>query len=40
MKEKIAKVNKNKSWFFKKINKMDKLLDRLIQKKKGEDSNQ
>ena len=35
MKETIAKINKNKSWFFEKINKIDKLLARLIKKKKG-----
>ena len=40
MKEKIAKVNKTKSWFFEKINKIDKPLSRLIKKKKREDSNQ
>ena len=40
MKEMIAKINKAKSWFFVKINKMDKPLARLIKKKKGEDSNQ
>ena len=33
MKEKIVKVNKNKSWFFEKINKIDKPLSRLIKKK-------
>ena len=38
MKE-IAKINKIKSWFFEKINKIDKPLARLI-KKKGGDSNQ
>ena len=38
MKEKIVKINKNKSWFFKK-NKIDKPLARLI-KKKREESNQ
>ena len=27
MKETIAKINKTKSWFFEKINKMDKSLD-------------
>ena len=32
-KETIAKINKTKSWFFKKINKIDKLLARLIKKK-------
>ena len=39
MKETIAKINKTKSWFFEKVNKIDKPLARLI-KKKGEDSNQ
>ena len=38
-KKTIAKINKTKSWFFEKINKIDKPLARLI-KKKGEDSNQ
>ena len=40
MKEMIAKINKTKSWFFEKINKIDKPLARLIKEKKGEDSNQ
>ena len=40
MKETIAKINKTESWFFEKINKIDKPLARLIKKKKGEDSNQ
>ena len=39
MKETIAKINKIKSWFFEKINKIDKPLPRLI-KKKREESNQ
>ena len=39
MKEKIVKVNKNKSWFFEKINKIDKPLTRLIKEKKREESN-
>ena len=30
----IAKVNKTKSWFFEKINKIDKPLARLIKKKR------
>ena len=30
MKETIAKINKTKSWFFEKINKIDKPLARLI----------
>ena len=33
MKEKIVKINKMKSWFFKKINKINKALARLIKKK-------
>ena len=32
-KENIAKMNKAKSWFFEKINKIDKALVRLIKKK-------
>ena len=39
-KKTIAKINKTKSWFFEKINKIDKPLARLIKKKEGEDSNQ
>ena len=39
-KETIVKINKTKSWFFEKINKIDKLLARLIKKKKREESNQ
>ena len=35
MKEAIVKINKMKSWFFEKINKVDKPLARLI-KEKGE----
>ena len=34
MKETIAKINKIKSWFFEKINKIDKPLARLIMKKR------
>ena len=30
----IAKINKTKSWFFEKINKIDKLLTRPIKKKR------
>ena len=30
----IAKINKAKSWFFEKINKIDKPLGRLIKKQK------
>ena len=33
-KETIVKINKTKSWFFKKINKIDKLLARLIKKQR------
>ena len=40
MKEMTANTNKTKSWFFEKINKIDKPLARLIKKKKGEGSNQ
>ena len=39
-KETIAKINKAKSWFFEKMNKIDKPLARLIKKKRGEESNQ
>ena len=34
MKETIAKINETKSWFFEKINKIDKPLARLIKRKK------
>ena len=34
MKETIAKINKTKSWFFEKINRIDKPLARLIKKKR------
>ena len=30
----VVKINKTKSWFFEKINKIDKLLARLIKKKR------
>ena len=33
MKQTIGKINKTKSWFFGKINKIDKPLSRLIKKK-------
>ena len=33
-KETIAKINKAESWFFEKINKIYKLLERLIKKKR------
>ena len=39
MKKIIVKINKTKSWFFEKINKIDKSLARLI-KKKTEKPNQ
>ena len=38
--EEIVKSNKTKSWFFEKINKMDKPLARIIKGKKREKSNQ
>ena len=34
MKETIVKIDKTKRWFFEKINKIDKHLARLINKKK------
>ena len=34
MKEMIAKINKTKSWFFEKVNKIEKPLARLIKKKR------
>ena len=34
MKETTAKINKSKSWFFEKINKIDKALARLIKIKR------
>ena len=34
MKETIVKINKTKSWFFEKINKIDKSLPTLIKKKR------
>ena len=34
MKETIVKINKTKSWFFEKINKIDKPLARLTKKKR------
>ena len=34
MEETIVKINKTKSWFFEKINKIEKLLARLINKKR------
>ena len=37
MKEKTVKINKTKSWFFEKINKIDKPLAKLIKKKREKD---
>ena len=34
MKETVVNINKTKSWFFEKINKIDKLLARLIKQKR------
>ena len=34
MKQAVVNINKNKSWFFEKINKIDKPLARLIEKKR------
>ena len=34
MKERIVKINKTKSWFFEKINKIDKPLARFTKKKR------
>ena len=34
MKEKIVRINKTKSYFFEKINKIDKSLARLMKKKR------
>ena len=36
MKETIVKINRTKSWFFEKINKIEKLLARLIKKQREE----
>ena len=35
----ILRINKSRSWFFEKINKINKPLGRLIKKKRGEDPN-
>ena len=40
MKETIAGIDGTRSWFFEKINKINRPLDRLIKKKKVEKSNQ
>ena len=37
MKETVVKINKTESWFFEKINKIDKPLARLINKKREKD---
>ena len=34
MKETLVRINKTKSWFFEKLNKMDKPLARLIKEKR------
>ena len=34
IKDTMVKINKTKSWFFEKINKIDKTLARLIKKKR------
>ena len=34
MKETVVNINKTKSWFFEKVNKIDKLLARLLKKKR------
>ena len=34
MKETVTKISKTKSWFFEKINKIDKPLARLIKKRR------
>ena len=38
MKETVVKINKTKSWFFETISKIDKLLARLIKKKREKKS--
>ena len=40
MKETIAKINKTKSWFSEKINKIDKPSPRLIKKKREKTQSQ
>ena len=39
-KETIAKICKAKSWFFEKVNKIDKLLAKLIKKQREKNQNQ
>ena len=40
MKETKVNINKTKSWFFEKINKIDKTFSQTHQEKKREESNQ
>ena len=40
MKETTVQINKTKSWFFEKINKIDKPLARLIKEKREKNQNQ
>ena len=40
MKETIVNINKTKTWFFEKLNKIDKPLARFIKKKKEESDQQ
>ena len=40
IKEIIAKLNKAKSWFFERINKIGKTISQTHQETKGEESNQ
>ena len=40
MEETIVKINKTKSWFFEKINKINKPVARLIKKNRRGESNQ
>ena len=40
MKETVTKINKTKSWFFEKKNKIEKPLARLIKKDRKKNSNQ
>ena len=39
-KDTIAKINKDKSWFFERISKIDKIISQTHQETKGEKSNQ
>ena len=39
-KETVAKINKTKSWFFEKINKIDKPLARVIEKQREKNHQQ